>query len=637
MKRRKKEQTGGAAAAVQVRERGGHPFAALRGYMPLGGADAALYRSVREAVPIVDAAIGKLVRLSGGFRVLCEDERAQEELGEFLRTVNVGHAQVGFNAFLDKYLDSLLTNGRAVGEIVPDAEGREIAAVLCHRVEQLALREGETALDVRFCGYDAAGRLRELPRQELVLFTPLLPESENPYGVSLLRSMPFMAELLSRIYYAVGQNWERCGNVRFAVVYKPQGEEPDGALARERAELLAQEWSGAMQETRGGSVRDFVSVGDVSIRAIGADNVMPDCEVPVRQILEQLVACGAPESILTDAKPHVGTDMLHVTLVNLRRQLLSLGAQVRFGHRVPGLRVRDGALEGLEVTGPEGPYVLPARHAVLALGHSARDTFEMLHAAGVQMEQKPFAVGVRIEHRQSDMDAAQYRQFAGHPCLPAASYKLSCHLENGRSAFSFCVCPGGQVVAAASEQGRVVTNGMSAYARDRENINGGLLVNVTPEDFGSGHPLAGVAFQRQLEEAAFRLGGGGYAAPCQRVEDFLAGRPSVGPGRVIPSYRPGVRWTDLRQCLPEFVWETLALALPVLDRKIQGYAQGDAVLTAVETRSSSPVRILRDESRQCSVRGLYPCGEGAGYAGGILSAAADGMRCAEKIWEVYSG
>ena len=356
-----------------------------------------------------------------------------------------------------------------------------------------------------------------------------------------------------------------------------------------------------------------------------------------RWILEQLAACGAPESILVDAKPHVGTDMLHVTLVNLRRQLLDLGAQVRFGHRVTGLRVRDGALEELEVTGPEGPYVLPARHAVLALGHSARDTFEMLHAAGVQMEQKPFAVGVRIEHRQADMDAAQYRRFAGHPCLPAAGYKLSCHPENGRSAFSFCVCPGGQVVAAASEEGRVVTNGMSEYARDRENINGGLLVNVTPEDFGSGHPLAGVAFQRQLEEAAFRLGGGGYVAPCQRVEDFLAGRPSVGPGRVIPSYRPGVRWTDLRQCLPEFVRETLALALPVLDRKIQGYAQGDAVLTAVETRSSSPVRILRDESGQCSVRGLYPCGEGAGYAGGILSAAADGMRCAEKIWEVYSG
>ena len=308
MKRRKKEQTGGAAAAVQVRERGGHPFAALRGYMPLGGADAALYRSVREAVPIVDAAIGKLVRLSGGFRVLCEDERAQEELGEFLRTVNVGHAQVGFSAFLDKYLDSLLTNGRAVGEM---------------------------ALDVRFCGYDAAGRLHELPRQELVLFTPLLPEPENPYGVSLLRSMPFMAELLSRIYYAVGQNWERCGNVRFAVVYKPQGEEPDGALARERAELLAQEWSGAMQETRGGSVRDFVSVGDVSIRAIGADNVMPDCEVPVRQILEQLVAkTGLPPFLLglswssTERMSSQQADMLTSEITALRRTLTPMVERV---------------------------------------------------------------------------------------------------------------------------------------------------------------------------------------------------------------------------------------------------------------------------------------------------------------------
>ena len=354
-----------------------------------------------------------------------------------------------------------------------------------------------------------------------------------------------------------------------------------------------------------------------------------------RWILEQLAACGAPESILTDAKPHVGTDMLHVTLVNLRRQLLDLGAQVRFGHRVTGLRVRDGALEGLEVTGPEGPYVLPARHAVLALGHSARDTFEMLHTAGVRMEQKPFAVGVRIEHRQADMDAAQYRRFAGHPCLPAAGYKLSCHPENGRSAFSFCVCPGGQVVAAASEEGRVVTNGMSEYARDRENINGGLLVNVTPADFGSSHPLAGIAFQRRLEEAAFRLGGGGYAAPCQRVEDFLAGRPSTGPGRVQPSYRPGVVWTDLHRCLPDFVSGALEQALPLLGGKLTGYDQPDAVLTAVETRSSSPVRILRDENYESNIRGLYPCGEGAGYAGGILSAAADGMRAAEKLWEVY--
>lgn len=252
------------------------------------------------------------------------------------------------------------------------------------------------------------------------------------------------------------------------------------------------------------------------------------------------------------------------------------------------------------------------------------------------MEAKPFAVGVRIEHRQRDMDAAQYRQYAGHPCLPASTYKLSCHTAAGRGVFSFCVCPGGQVVAAASEPGRVVTNGMSHYARSGENINGGMLVSVTPEDFGTDHPLTGVAWQRQLEAAAFRLGGGGFLAPCQRVEDFLAHRPSTGPGAVLPSYRPGVTWCDLHDCLPSFLTEAMEQALPLLERKLRGYAQPDALLTAVETRSSSPVRILRDESGQSALRGLYPCGEGAGYAGGILSAAADGMRCAEKIWEVYS-
>ena len=350
-----------------------------------------------------------------------------------------------------------------------------------------------------------------------------------------------------------------------------------------------------------------------------------------RWILEELVACGAPESILIDAKPHVGTDYLHVVLQNLRRRLREAGADIRFGHRLEGLRLRGGAVEALEVAGPEGAYVLPARQVILALGHSARDTFEMLHAAGVPMEAKPFAVGVRIEHRQSDMDAAQYKTFASHPGLGAASYKLACHLPNGRSAFSFCVCPGGQVVAAASEEGGVVTNGMSEYARDRENINGALLVNVTPEDFGSAHPLAGVAFQRQLERSAFALGGGDYRAPCQRVADFLAGRPGAGPGAVLPSYRPGVTWTDLHACLPPFVAESIALALPLLEQKLRGYAQPDAVLTAVESRASSPVRILRDESGQSAAAGLWPCGEGAGYAGGILSAAADGMRCAESL------
>ena len=351
-----------------------------------------------------------------------------------------------------------------------------------------------------------------------------------------------------------------------------------------------------------------------------------------RFILETLVSCGAPEDILIDAKPHVGTDYLHIVLVNLRKKLLSLGADIRFESRLADLDIRDGALAGVTVEGPEGPYPLPCRRLVLCPGHSARDTFAMLHGRGVAMEAKPFAVGVRIEHRQADCDAAQYRQYAGHPGLPASTYKLSCHLPNGRAAYSFCVCPGGQVVAAASEAERVVTNGMSAFARDRENINGGLLVNVAPEDYGGARdPLAGIAFQRQLESAAYRLGGGGYRAPAQRVGDFLAGRPSTGPGRVSPSYRPGVVWTDLRQCLPGFVADTIAQALPLLGRKLRGYDHPDAVLTAVESRSSSPVRIPRDQSCQSSLRGLYPCGEGAGYAGGILSAAADGMRCAEQL------
>ena len=247
------------------------------------------------------------------------------------------------------------------------------------------------------------------------------------------------------------------------------------------------------------------------------------------------------------------------------------------------------------------------------------------------MEPKPLAVGVRIEHRQRDIDLTQYKELAGHPRLGAASYKLSCHLDSGRGVFSFCVCPGGQVVAAASEAERAVTNGMSLYARDGENCNGGLLVSVTPEDFPGQGPLAGIAFQRELEARAFAAGGGGYTAPAQRVEDFLARRPSTGPGRVRPTYRPGVRWCDLWQVLPDVICQSLAEALPVLDKKLPGFADPDAVLTAVETRSSCPLRILRDEGGQSALRGLFPCGEGAGYAGGILSAAADGMRTAEHV------
>ena len=357
-------------------------------------------------------------------------------------------------------------------------------------------------------------------------------------------------------------------------------------------------------------------------------------DVRHRYIMETLVRCGAPEDILTDAKPHVGTDRLHIALQSLRRELTEAGADIRFGARLENVTVQDGAVRAVTVRQAGQMYDLPAERVILALGHSARDTFEMLYGAGLHMEQKPFAMGVRIEHRQRDMDAAQYRALAGHPALPPSTYKLSCHLPNGRSAFSFCVCPGGQVVAAASEKGRTVTNGMSEYARDGENINGALLVNVTAEDFPSPHPLAGIQLQRQVEEAAYGLTGG-YRAPCQRVEDFLAGRTSTAAGSVLPSYRPGVVYTDLRRCLPEFISETLALALPVLGGKLRGYDCTDALLTGVETRSSSQVRLVRDEHCEANIRGIYPCGEGAGYAGGILSAAADGMRCAEKLLEVY--
>lgn len=330
---RKREN--GAGAAVQLREGGRHPFGVLDGYVPLSQGEMELYRSIREAVPIVDAALRKLVRLAGGVKVSCRESAAQEGLDWFLQHVNTGRGQRGIQSFLDGYLDSMLTFGRAVGEIVPDRRGREIAAVLCGNPADVEIREGESPLEFTLWGRDGDGQLRELPRQELLLFTPFQPEVGSPYGVSLLRSMPFLTGILLNIYQAMGMNWERMGNVRFAVVYKPQGEEPDGALARERAELLAQEWSGAMQETRGGSVRDFVSVGDVSIRAIGADNVMPDCEVPVRQILEQLVAkTGLPPFLLglswssTERMSSQQADMLTSEITALRRTLTPMVERV---------------------------------------------------------------------------------------------------------------------------------------------------------------------------------------------------------------------------------------------------------------------------------------------------------------------
>ena len=288
-------------------------------------------------------------------------------------------------------------------------------------------------------------------------------------------------------------------------------------------------------------------------------------------------------------------------------------------------------MTGAVLQGKDGTSTLKTDAVILAVGHSARDTFEMLAKTGAAMSRKPFAIGARIEHRQDWINRAQYGPAAGHPALGAADYKLAVHLPGGRSAYTFCMCPGGQVVAAASEPGGVVVNGMSLYARDGENANSALLVNVLPEDFGGEDPLAGVRFQQKWERAAFRAGGGDYRALAQKVGDFLACRDSDGPGKVTPSYRPGVKWGSLDDCLPEFVTSAMREALPLLDRKLKGFAHPDAVLTGVETRSSSPVRIERDKGCVSNIVGLYPCGEGAGYAGGIMSAAVDGIRCAEAV------
>ncbi len=343
-------------------------------------------------------------------------------------------------------------------------------------------------------------------------------------------------------------------------------------------------------------------------------------------ILSQLVRFGARENILYDARPHVGTDVLLMVVQNLRARVIKLGGEVRFNTQVTGLVTEGDKLTGLRTADGE---IIDCDTAVLAIGHSARDTFEMLHESGIPMEPKAFAMGVRIEHRQETIDAAQYGMVS--PVLPPADYKLVQHLEDG-SVYTFCMCPGGYVVAAASEAGRVVTNGMSYADRDGENANAALLVTVDPEDFPHEGTLGGMHWQREIEARAYRASGS-YRAPAQTVGDFLEGRASEGPGAVQPTYRPGVHWCDLHDILPEKISRSLAEAMPKLDGSLKGYASPDAVLTAPETRSSSPVRILRDETRQSKIRGLYPTGEGAGYAGGIMSAAIDGIMTAEAIIE----
>lgn len=357
-----------------------------------------------------------------------------------------------------------------------------------------------------------------------------------------------------------------------------------------------------------------------------------------RKVLTEFVKAGAPEEILYVSKPHIGTFRLVSMVENMRETIQSLGGEIRFSERVDDLLVdtaADGTRQLRGVVLSNGERLL-SDHVVLAVGHSARDTFFMLHDRGVYMEAKPFSIGFRVEHPQSIIDQARFGPQAGHPILGAADYKLVHHCKNGRSVYSFCMCPGGTVVAAASEPERVVTNGMSQYSRNERNANAAIVVGIDPKDYAafddSGSPLAGIALQRALESRAYELGGRDYSAPGQLVGDFIKGKPSTAFGNVQPSYKPGVHLTDLAPALPDYAIEAIREALPAFDRQIKGFAMHDAVLTGVETRTSSPVRIRRgDDYQSLNTRGLYPAGEGAGYAGGILSAAVDGIRVAEAV------
>ena len=352
-----------------------------------------------------------------------------------------------------------------------------------------------------------------------------------------------------------------------------------------------------------------------------------------RKVLHEFVEAGAPEEILYVSKPHIGTFKLVSMVEKMRQQIIDLGGEIRFSTRVEKLDLdeQDGqfAVKGLHLS--DGDY-LACKQVILALGHSARDTFQNLYEQGVYIEAKPFSIGFRIEHEQSMIDRCRFGENAGNPILGAADYKLVHHCKNGRTVYSFCMCPGGTVVAAASEPGRVVTNGMSQYSRHERNANSAIVVGITPEQDYPGHPLAGIELQRRLEELAFKAGGENYNAPGQLIGDFLAGKPSAALGDVTPSYTPGVTLTDLSKVVPDYVTQAIREAIPAFDRQIKGFAKADGTLTGVETRTSSPVCIKRDKDYQSvNVKGLYPAGEGAGYAGGIWSAGIDGIRVAEAL------
>ena len=350
-----------------------------------------------------------------------------------------------------------------------------------------------------------------------------------------------------------------------------------------------------------------------------------------KKVLEEFVNFGAPEEILYLAKPHIGTDKLIKVIKNMREYIISKGGNFLFNTKVIDFNINDNKISSVVCKDTNSTYEINASHVILAIGHSSRDTFQKLYEKGINMEKKNFSVGVRIEHLQEDINKAQYGDSKLH--LPPADYKLSCHLPNGRSCYTFCMCPGGVVIASSSEENTIVTNGMSNFLRDGKNANSAVLVNVTPDDFESNSPLAGIYFQKDLEEKAFNLGGKNYFAPVQRVEDFLNDRKSEFIGKVKPTYLPGVTLSNLQEILPSFVTDTLKQSIPYFDTKLKGFADPDSILTGVETRSSSPVKIPRDENLVSNILGIYPCGEGAGYAGGIMSAAVDGIKCAIAVLE----
>lgn len=351
----------------------------------------------------------------------------------------------------------------------------------------------------------------------------------------------------------------------------------------------------------------------------------------IKKVLEELYEADAPEEILYSSKPHIGTDRLAIVVKNIRKKIEMLGGEVRLECKAEKLIVANGFVHGVTCTYHGKKTDIETDSVIMAIGHSARDTVEMMYNMGCDIMQKPFSVGARIEHPQRLIDKAQYGKFAGHEKLGAADYKLSCHKLHERGAYTFCMCPGGTVVAAASEKEGVIVNGMSSLARDGENANAALLVGIEPKDFPSEHPLAGIYLQREIEHKAYKLAGSNYRAPAQLVGDFLEKKESKSLGNVKPSCPTGITLTDLDECLPDKVTTTMRLAIVEMDKKLHGFNLYDAVLTAPETRSSSSVRILRDDFLQCNIRGVYPCGEGAGYAGGIVSAAVDGIKCAHAV------